>query len=637
MKAPVRTRLPFIIITWTAFALRLHRVTVQELRGDEAFSYFFSRTSLPEIIRATLRLGEPHPVGSYVLLKAWMGVAGDSVLSLRFPSIWCGTLAVVLLYALMRGMRLREAALPAAGLMALSPYALWHSQDARMYSCALMLTLLSTQLLLRWIRTPSRSVEIAYVLITWLGLHMHYYAIFVVLAQAAFVLVLAYSEGRGFRRAWRWLRVQGVVGLLYAPWIWVAWPVMRAYRGTGESPSWQEMAWRSFSALAVGESAPWGERRVFAVVGGLIVVGGLWILWRGGKSTRWALYLLGLYLFLPLLLSWYAARGRPLFNERYLVLGAPPFYALGGVVAAQVLRRPGRTGSWTPARWGSIAMAAILTFLLLLGTGRALGRYFYDPEFDKIAGWRDLVTTLRRWSAGQPPERVRIVQDYPDPTLWYYYRGPIPHVVIPPTAHDAEGSERAVEELVAAGVTWVLLPEQPNPAWDDAHLALRSLRKWFHPVREKQVHGWRVYLFARPAPRAWRTLNVTFRNGMVLEAIQVQPVTPTIGGTLVIHTRWRSRTRPNEALKMFVHLVPKEGDMRPRAQCDPPLQVEPKSTVTVSCGIPLENVLPGDYRLLVGMYEAHPPNYPRVLTAEGKDAVGAGTLSIRPTPTVTQR
>jgi len=133
---------PQSLLLLLAFALRVFRLDFQELRGDEAFGYFFSLRSYDDIIATTLALREPHPVGSYFLQHIWLGWAGHSEFALRFVSVWFGVLAVALLYRLARRLELSPStASVAALLLAASPYAVWHSQDARMYSILLALTL----------------------------------------------------------------------------------------------------------------------------------------------------------------------------------------------------------------------------------------------------------------------------------------------------------------------------------------------------------------------------------------------------------------------------------------------------------------------------------------------------------------
>ena len=139
--------MPLVLLL--AFALRVFRLGYQELRGDEALGRLFTLEPFGKIIASTISLREPHPVASYFVEKTWLGLAGHSEFALRFASLWFGVLAVALLYRLGRRLGLGwTASMLAAALLALSPYAIWHSQDARMYSMSLALTTASTLLML---------------------------------------------------------------------------------------------------------------------------------------------------------------------------------------------------------------------------------------------------------------------------------------------------------------------------------------------------------------------------------------------------------------------------------------------------------------------------------------------------------
>ena len=169
------------------FGLRIWRLGAQELRGDEAFGYFFTGSPVAQIIRDTVALREPHPVGSYLLQGAWWSAAGHSEFALRFLSAWFGALSVALLYRLGRELGFgRAPATLGAALLAVSPYAIWHSQDARMYSISMALTLASTVLLVAALRRERRWLWAGYVGVSWAALHIHYFAAFVLLAHGLY-------------------------------------------------------------------------------------------------------------------------------------------------------------------------------------------------------------------------------------------------------------------------------------------------------------------------------------------------------------------------------------------------------------------------------------------------------------------
>jgi FtsH-binding integral membrane protein len=74
----------------------------------------------------------------------------------------------------------------------------------------------------------------------------------------------------------------------------------------------------------------------------------------GSAADRRNFWLLTCYLGVPVLATWWGAQNRPIFNERYLVASAPPFYLL---IAAAFAGRAGTAGAslrcagWHWRRW----------------------------------------------------------------------------------------------------------------------------------------------------------------------------------------------------------------------------------------------------------------------------------------------
>lgn len=76
-------------------------------------------------------------------------------------------------------------------------------------------------------------------------------------------------------------------------------------------------------------------------------------------------------------------------------------------------------------------VAASLVSVIVVSNLFCLQKYYFDPAFSKTRGWRELAATLERWSRGLPAAKVRLVQNFPDPVLWYYYKGDVEHIVLP--------------------------------------------------------------------------------------------------------------------------------------------------------------------------------------------------------------
>jgi hypothetical protein len=622
---PVR-RLVLVAILLAAFALRSWRLDGQELRGDEAFGYFFSLRPYGEIIQATVDLHEPHPVAGYFLQKAWLGWAGDSEFALRFLSLWFGVVAVALLGRFGHSLALISPVPElAAALLALSPYAIWHSQDARMYSMSLALSLGSTWLAVAWLQRRRWPWTVGYLAITWLALHTHYYAAFVVLAQSLFVASRSLPQRRLWNTLTGWISLQLLLALLYLPWLFTAASVLTGYGGNGDSPDLLAALGRALSVFAVGESTPQHLRGWAAIGSALLLALGTMGLLATGAAGRRAVWLLWLYLGTPLLATWWSAQSRPIFNERYLIAAAPPYALLMAAAFA-----PGISKVWPAALRRAITVGATL-LLILLGVGLAgsLQRYYIDPAYSKTRGWRELAAGLTRLSAQLPSETVRLAQNFPDPTLWYYYRGPVTHLVLPPAAHDAAGARAAVATLAATGVERVILPLQPAPQWDDQELAATALAGHYELAATQTIGVWPVQVYVLP-PASPNLLAVDFQNGVQLTSFAWQPATLAPHDLLVVHLGWHTgQARLADSIKVFVHLLNAAGVLV--TQADRPLTATTNQPTVYALPLP-EPLPPGNYQLITGLYDPAQAGAPRIPLTGGDDTFVLTELFVGPQP-----
>jgi 4-amino-4-deoxy-L-arabinose transferase-like glycosyltransferase len=613
-----------LAIFLAAFALRCGGLDTQELRGDEAFGYFFSLSALDEIVEHTLALGEPHPVASYWLQHLLLFLAGDSEFALRFTSVWWSVLSVALIHALASQLALPlPAGSVAALLMALSPYAIWHAQDARMYSMSLALTLASTLLAVRWWQAESRGTRLysalAYLPVTWLALHAHYFALYIVVAQHVAIVGWALAQQR-----WRKLALWWGLGLLlllaWLPWLMSAWTILSGYRGNGDSPTLVDAMVRALCAILLGETAPRPWQWAWAILALAIMAMGALVLYRMAlRTSRAALWFLAVYWLIPLAATWLSALNRPIFNERYLVAAVPPAYLLMAVAAAAQ-----KADVRTFVAWVGRAAVTIVILIMLLGSIRQSS----DPQFSKTRGWRELAATLEQLNSGVDPKRVRIAQNYPDPTLWYYYRGDVAHLVLPPAPNDAARTSEEVVKLAAEGVERLLLVEQPSPTWDADGIARTALSSEYMLAETTNVARWPVSIWLA-ALVDLDAIGVEYEGGLHLVGAVVIPRIVAPGGLVEIHLRWQGSLGSigaNEAIS--VQLLNSTGQLT--AQSDRPLQMASLTTAqAVSYAILLPKAMAaGDYQVVAVVYDPSVAGAPRRLTLQGADHVKLGSVTV---------
>jgi mannosyltransferase len=279
-----------------ATALRLPYLTGRSLWYDEASSWQTASFPLSELM-GSVRLNVHLPL-YYVLLKGWMAALGDSVAALRGFSIALGVLTVVAMGLLGRELALASGALdPAdesggrrfgiflAALAAASPFQVYASIEARMYSLGTALSALGAWLLLLILRRGGRSLLWwAYGASSAALLYVHHYALFTVAAQFLFLALygawlLGVGDREGLRAVWGRAAIVGLaLAVIYLPGL----DLVQAQTRRVQQDYWIEpLSWKvvaatfaDFVVTGADDPArePWGWAVLAVVAGSCLVV-----------------------------------------------------------------------------------------------------------------------------------------------------------------------------------------------------------------------------------------------------------------------------------------------------------------------------------------------------------------------------
>jgi len=214
--------------------LRLYRLGYQSLWIDEVLTFLSSKGTLSNVLFQTEINTNILPL-YYVVVNAVLRVGNQDAL-LRLPSVVFGSLSILALYFVVTNWLGKTSGLICALLLAISPFHIWYSQEARPYSLLLFLAVLSIWFLQKLIQNQfSLKLKFGFIVIAAATFYCHTVAIALIGAMGTYVLIAVP------RRKWKnWIPVFGSIVLLLLPGIY-------KLAATSLSPAPE----RSFNLLAV--------------------------------------------------------------------------------------------------------------------------------------------------------------------------------------------------------------------------------------------------------------------------------------------------------------------------------------------------------------------------------------------------
>jgi len=277
------TRHPLLWIVLVALGVRLYNVTYHSLWFDEAVSTVWAARPAAEIWRVGLALTQDkHPPLYYLMLKGWTVLWGASDIAVRSLGALIGAVAVLPVYGIGRRLGGRPTGLLAGLLLALNPFLVWYSQEARMFMPATTFGLVGLYGVLliadgkwqiangkwqiangKWPIANGiryRPSAIGYPLLVVAGftaaLYTYFYSAFLVPVAGAWLLWFWWlnrdQPGAG-RRFWLGVGVLGIVALLFLPLARSAWTVSGAEAVPGKAFSGMgQPLWRLLQVYTVG-------------------------------------------------------------------------------------------------------------------------------------------------------------------------------------------------------------------------------------------------------------------------------------------------------------------------------------------------------------------------------------------------
>lgn len=660
-----------------ALLARLYRLEAQSLWLDEGSSWQMAGLPWGALLVDLARPNAAYPL-YHLLLKLWMALFGASEAALRMPSALAGAAAVPVIYLAGRELgRLGEgrenaplapspAGLGAALIVLMAPFAIWYSQEAKVYSLLLLCAALLAWTTLRALRAEAWRAWLAPAAIGLVAVFVHRLAALLIVAGlwalaidwllrrprwrggwwalagtalASGLLVVAMVGGLGGEHAASRAAAGAAIpagplsalGLTFSRFSLDRWP--------GDVPWWWLLPW----AALLG----WGLIQLLRDLGGPR---------RRPAAALLCLLIVPAGLFL-LQLLWTRQ-----YEARYLIVAYPAF----ALTLAWPLMAVGRL------RLANLAAPGLLAAALITG-----GLALFQPRFGIFSG--DPVKEQYREAIGElaarahPDDAVVIHPAYLRP-LYDYYMGrlsadPAPEPISFADFWQGETSygqrewdiERRAKLAGYLRSFLLIAPEhartvdRPNQENGDEYGLVGLFWAYSSEQRGWPCGIWRYngahllcqeapepYYSGQPAPQPVVPSEAIFGDNLRLLGYTLKATTPAgpgvyrAGGNLPISLFWDVGQSPAEDLSMFLHLC-KECELPPAAGDDgPPLEGYlptsswlPGKPARDDRAIKLPPDLePGRYTLLLGVYNPSDPSEVARLPVSGAGDVGRGRLAL---------
>ena len=406
----VRSHLLVVLaLTVLGAALRFPTLDRQSFWLDELVTASLLDRGFVDALREVPR-SEATPFVYYVVAWAWGSLFGLGEAGLRSLSALAGTATIPVAYGAGAVLVSRRSGLVAAALVAVNPFLIWYSQEARSYALLALFGAASVLAFGFALRGAGRWL-VAWAAVSVLAIATHYFAVFVVGAEAAWLLVRV-------RPRWQ----VALASLLPGATLLAHVPLVLDQRDGAEAVTGSPLVGRIAGIpknLVVGYSFP-AEALGSAVAALLLLVGVALLVRLPPRERRGALVagsLAAAVVLVPIVL---AVVGRDYVIARN---------AIAAVVPAAVC-----VGTGFASRRLGVAAAALLCALC--------ATIAVAPAFDAAYGrtdWRGAARAIGATDA----ERAVVVTPFMSRTLWRPYL---------PGLDEPDGNSALVKEITVVGL-----------------------------------------------------------------------------------------------------------------------------------------------------------------------------------------
>ena len=205
---------------------------------DEAATWLQTR-DLSIVRTIVLTASDTYPPLHNLLTLPFLALFGQGEVAYRLPAVVFGVLSIPAVYWLGMLSGGRRVGLLAAVLMALAPFAIYYSQEARMYALLLLTSSLYVAAVIAWLSQPSPRLALAVIGSGAAMLYSHPYGFFALASVGLGGLIVLIPNRAEWRRVMVFVLLGVAVLATYLPWLlttlqtaqhlvdkgfWIKWP-----------------------------------------------------------------------------------------------------------------------------------------------------------------------------------------------------------------------------------------------------------------------------------------------------------------------------------------------------------------------------------------------------------------------------
>lgn len=414
-----------MLVTATGLFLRLFNLGYASFSMDEAVDLFLASLSVSDIWAYIAHGFIFHPP-LYYWVQHFVVIFGTGEYIVRFPAALYGALTIPIVYLLGKEFHSRDIGILAAALIAVSPFHVFYSQDARPYSMMLLFCAIALVFFMQAIRTDSGSAWAFFGIFSALSVWIVFYSVVLTFSLMLYAVI---ERRERILRGFDENRAMYVGGIFY---LIVVMPLAGMIRDLFVLRAVSDVTWGLKGLDVVTESYKdfyWHNDHLMGVALALLLVGLLALLAHDQKKFLLLLTMLLVPLAVSMAVSYKIA-----IEPRYALIILPALcvgIAMSCAAADTLLKK-----QKILSRLGLLVL--FLLFIGALSIAPLLGLTATQGKFNQ--DWRNTSATVS--SLAGPGDVVVVIPEYMARPFNYYYHA------------DREGTNefaiKNVEDLYAA-------------------------------------------------------------------------------------------------------------------------------------------------------------------------------------------